>query len=57
MPEGLQEGLVLKDDLLGVVDGGNVVDAAHQDQVQRARDRILELADEARVVVMDLTSC
>ena len=57
MPEGLQEGLVLKDDLLGAVDGGNVVDAAHQDQVQRARDRILELVDEARVAVMDLSSC
>ena len=57
MSERFQEGLVLKDDLLGAVDGGNVVDAAHQDQVQRARDRILELVDEARVAVMDLTSC
>lgn len=38
LAECLQECFVLKDDLLGRVDGGDVVDAADQHQVQRTRD-------------------
>jgi len=54
--ERLEERFVLQDDVLGRVDGGNVVYAANQDQTQGAAHGLAVLVHEAGVAVVNLTS-
>lgn len=52
-PERLNEGFELSDDRPTRIAGGNVVDAAHKDQVERTRDLVLILEDKAGVAVVN----
>ncbi len=51
--ERSNEGFKLSDDRPTRIAGGNVVDATHQDQVERTRDLGLILEDEAGVTVVN----
>ena len=55
-PERLNKGFELSDDRSTRIAGRNVVDAAHQDQVERTRDLVLVLEDKAGVTVVNATT-
>ena len=55
-PERLNKGFELSDDRSTRIAGRTVVDAAHQDQVERTRDLVLVLEDKAGVTVVNATT-
>jgi hypothetical protein len=51
--EGFNEGFELSDDCLTRITGWNIVNAAHQDQVEWTRDLVLVLKNETGMAVVN----
>ena len=52
-----QKCFVLKNDASSIVAGGDVVDPADQDQVQRSFYQVLVLVNKAGVAIVNTTAC